>query len=696
MVSTATQSKSFTVALVGQPNVGKSVVMNLLTGAGAVVSNYPGTTVEITEGTIQGATGPIQVIDTPGIYSLHSDTPEQRVTQKVLLEGKVDLILNITNARTLARSLYLTLQLLDLEIPMVVILNQMDMAEEAGMSIDIEGLSKRLGVPVVPMVASKGAGLATLKNRIFEVQMALSDEVVCPHCGRLDKGRLSRASTPSENDENLGALARFLGRPLRFSEDVESVLEILTTRIGEIIPSEGGKHGHHTARALAIHLLEHDSMDEELLSVYPELGPMIEQFQSEVASGHPPCKGCFRGCAFCPMSQDHPASLTCLERTDAAHDIALGVLRKGSLKTSTGYRQKLERLLDAPLTGLPLLGLTLWITFLGVIKFMEFAEHWVSVAATPLAEWFAAKAAEQTGLLSALLQSIPDGIILPFTVVMPAMIGIYTAMAILEDSGLLPRIAVMMDRLMSFFGLPGQSTIPLLLGFGCKAPAILGTRALPGKDQRFIISALLAITVPCAASLGIITGLGTTFNARLPVIYGSMAVVFVILGLSLGRTSSGVDRHLVLEIPPLRLPVVSNVISKTWMRLQGFFGHVLPLLVATSIGVQVLLELGVLSGLARLNPISLRWLGVGGESLVGVAVSAIQKYMGPMVLMNLPLSAREATIAGAMVSVSMPCLPVSILIGKEQGWGALAKIFGLALMLSLVVGVVLNAVLPVF
>ncbi len=146
----------------------------------------------------------------------------------------------------------------------------------------------------------------------------------------------------------------------------------------------------------------------------------------------------------------------------------------------------------------------------------------------------------------------------------------------------------------------------------------------------------------------------------------------------------------------MRPPVMSNVLSKTWMRLGGFFGHVLPLLVVTSIGVQTLLDLGALEGLAGLSAFSLRWLGIRGESLVGVAVSVVQRYMGPMVLMSLPLSAREATIAGAMVSVSMPCLPVSILIGKELGWGAVLKIFGLALLLSFSLGVVLHLVLPVF
>ncbi len=148
-----------------------------------------------------------------------------------------------------------------------------------------------------------------------------------------------------------------------------------------------------------------------------------------------------------------------------------------------------------------------------------------------------------------------------------------------------------------------------------------------------------------------------------------------------------------MEIPPLRLPVLSNIISKTFMRLQGFFGHVLPLLVITSIGVQTMLDLGLMEGLSRLSSLSMAWLGIRGEALMAVAVSVVQRYMGPMVLMNLPLGAREATIAGAMVSVSMPCLPVSILIGKELGFRSMVKIFLMALLLSFSVGIVLNLLL---
>lgn len=561
------RTEIFTVALVGQPNVGKSVVMNLLTKAGAVVSNYQGTTVEVTEGVMLGPRGDIAVVDTPGTYSLDSGTEEQRVTHRVLRENHFDLIVNIANAQTLARSLNLTLQLMDFGIPMILVLNQMDMAGEAGISTDIRQLEAQLQMPVVPMIATKGTGISKLKACIFEAQ---------------------------------------------------------TTGIGFT-----------------------------------------------------------RGNIFSSYE----------ERTTNARLLAASVQRSMFRPKSPMFRTRFEDLLDTPLTGLPLLVIILWITFSAVVKFMDFVEYWLTLATAPFTALFGNLASGQTGLIKALLLSIPNGILLPFSVVMPAMTAIYAAMSVLEDSGILPRIAVTMDRAMSFLGLPGQSTIPILLGFGCKAPAILSTRILPGRNQRFVTSAILAITVPCAASLGLITGVTNAFDAKLSVIYASMAVVFIILGLVLGGSSKTQERQLLMEIPPLRLPVLSNIISKTFMRLQGFFGHVLPLLVITSIGVQTMLDLGLMEGLSRLSSLSMAWLGIRGEALMAVAVSVVQRYMGPMVLMNLPLGAREATIAGAMVSVSMPCLPVSILIGKELGFRSMVKIFLMALLLSFSVGIVLNLLL---
>ncbi|MEX0974046.1 MAG: FeoB small GTPase domain-containing protein [Bacillota bacterium] len=577
-------TRQCTVALVGQPNVGKSVILNSLTGADAVVSNYPGTTVEVTRGSLAlPLGGRATVIDTPGVYSLQSGTDEQAVTQRILAEEKIDLIVDVCDACNLERSLRLTLELLGLGIPLVVVVNQMDMAEEAGISVDVSKLASSLQIRSMSMIALRGEGITELRSLI---------------------------------DEQLPAADR-------------------------IAPTSGN------ARTL-------------------------------------PC-GRSRRCSTCP------------DNSAAARQLASGVVSRRA-NTPVSPRAKLERLVDSPLTGIPLLSLTVWAAFRLVVTFMTLAENMMESALAPVITGFArlTLSLARYPLLKTILAAVPDGLVLPLSVVMPAMIAIYLTMAVLEDTGLLPRIAITTDRLMSSIGLPGQAVIPIVLGFGCKAPAILGTRALPGKRERFIATCLLAITVPCAASLGIITGVGQSFGASLPIIYGTMATVFVLLGMAMGRSGRSADREMVLEIPPLRWPAAPNIMAKLRMRFAGFFTHVLPLLVVTSVAVRVLVETGVLSFVTRLSPLTSRIFGISGEAMAAVLVSIVQRYMAPMVLLNLPLSAREATIAGSMVSVSLPCLPVALLIGRELGWTSLAKIVALAAGLSLLTGSVLNAVLPAF
>lgn len=679
------------VALVGQPNVGKSVIMNLLTGAGAVVSNYPGTTVEVTHSqwvvstadaalanVVQAENSTVRFVDTPGAYSLHADTQEQRVTQRVLLERNVDLIIDVVDARALDRSLYLTFQLIDLDIPMVVALNQVDLAEEAGRRVDPQALSVALGVPVVPMVASKGIGLPELKKKILQALWP-----------QARSGAVSGAFT------RRAAAAAPSAIPVRFSDPVEGIIELLTQRIVAQIPSESGKHYHHPARALAIHLLECDRLDEELFRLYPWLKSTVEMFQKDIAYSSPECKACFRECSLCPRADGNPPFLTCLERSTQARILAQEVTRRTMAK-SPGFRARLESLLDAPWPGIPLLLCIMGISLSAIYFFMEFAEDGIEW----LVEGFTGWLLGIMGTLSAgsavtfVVTAFMDSILLPFAVVMPAMLSIYLVMALLEDSGLLPRIAVTLDRVMSAFGLPGHSTIPIILGFGCKAPAVLATRMLGDKRSRQVVSVLLAITVPCAASFAIITGVVEHFGADLRAVYGSMVVVFVLLGLAMGRASSG--EPLVLEIPPLRLPVASNVWEKVKMRLSGFFREVLPILALTGVVVSLFVESKALIAISTLDPITYKVFGIRGQSAMAVLVSIIQRYMAPMVLLNLPLTGREATIAVAMVSVSMPCLPVSFLMWREFGGKFLAKVFGLAIVLSAFVGIALNVLLPAF
>lgn len=657
----------FTVALVGQPNVGKSVIMNLLTGAGAVVSNYPGTTVEITKGYFLSPSGKITVIDTPGTYSLHSDTEEQKVTQRVLLESDIDLIVNIVDARNLLRNLYLTLQIMDLNIPMVLVLNQMDMAKEAGLNIDILTLSEILGLPVIPMVAAKGEG-------ICELQDAIDPATYWP-----------KASTGISV------------KPMTFSKQVEKVISILQNHIEELIPEKDGKHRLHPSRALAIHLMEHDALDEDLFKTYPELSHVVENLQEDIATNHIELSECFRDCGLCPARDDsHPTLPTCLERTQKSRNISNRVVTKTNVSDSISTRLRIEKLLDNPPTGIPILAFVAYLGVRTTLIILDFAEVFVPWALSPvvnlLTSW--ANSLPKGSIAEIIISAIPEGILLPFEVVMPTMFSIYLIMAIMEDSGLMPRIAVMMDRTMSILHLPGQAIIPIVLGFGCRAPGVLATRTLPGKTSRLVVSTLLAIPIPCAATLGIITGVGKTFGANLKVIYGSIAIVFFLIARLLGRYLQS-DQDLILEIPPIRVPSAKAVGAKVWMRLEGFFSQVLPVLMITGIGVKILLNTEMLAGLSKLDPVSTKYLGVTGQSLAAVAVTIVQRYAAPMVLLNLPLGAREATIAASMVSLSMPCLPVAFLIGKEFGWKTLVAVFTLAIAITLGTGIVLNLLLPI-
>ena len=283
-----------------------------------------------------------------------------------------------------------------------------------------------------------------------------------------------------------------------------------------------------------------------------------------------------------------------------------------------------------------------------------------------------------------------QGLVVPLGVVVPAMLFVYLMLSVLEDSGLFARFAALVHAPCKRLGLSGACVIPLILGTGCRLVGVLASRSIAGRRERAQTGALLAIAVPCAASLAVTGALVAKQGAQIEVIVASVFLAaFTITILWRGKRTP-----LVMELGPLRIPSWGNVIHKTAWRMRGFFLSVLPVLIAGHTLVRWGLERGFLDGLSQYDSLTLGWFGLCGRTLAGVSVTVVQRYLAPMVLLGLELSAREATIAAAMVLVSLPCLPVAIMCWRELGGRQTVRIWAVALVLPLFVGHLLHRLLP--
>jgi len=585
------------IALVGQPNSGKSSVLSRMTGAKVIISNYPGTSLDLMRGTFRAGNRSLEIADTPGIYSLSRATAEEVITRDVLKRAEVDLIINVIDAADIARGLALTLELMEFGKPMLILLNQVDRLRVSGSDVDYQQLSRLLKLPVLPFSALTGEGLMEL-FKLFE------------------RGE----------DKNIGVPNR------------------------EAIP--------------------------------------------QLISGDSSCGG---DCSHC---SSHATSCDSEDPAIARHQQARQLTAQVLVTGTPGQRRWLERaqkVVDHPLMGPVVLLLLAYVAFKLLIGFALFAEGNVSQLFTPAQEWLEKLLTNVLphGFFSHVLsKSLPEGLLIPFTLVMPAMLMISLIMSLLEDTGLLPRYAVALERIGSLFGVSGQAIIPLSLGFGCRTPAVVATRMLPSREERFIVITLLSIVIPCAATIGILTSVIAAFGAQWLVIALTMVAVFVLLGLVL-RKRYGTNSDLVYELPPLRLPLAVNVWAKIKMRFGGFFTEVLPLLLVMSIGVRSLIESGLLDHLQSWEHVTQALFGIPAQAFIAVLVTIVQKYLAPLVLLNLTLSPREATIAISMIALSMPCLPVMVMTWREAGARTMVTIAALGLLVSFGVGIVLNLVLPV-
>jgi ferrous iron transport protein B len=638
---------SFRVALIGAPNVGKSALFNRLTNSYVTVSNFPGTSVEVTHGRARMAGLHVEVLDTPGLYSLLPTSDEERVTQRIVLDGAADVLVHVVDAKNLARMLPLTLQLTEVGRPLVLALNMMDEAERVGVAIDHGLLGERLGFEVVPIVAITGRGVDRLSAAIARARDATGALApVYPNgVGKaISQTRSALRGTYPVAPEAIVALA------------IQGDLEALE----RMVAAEGD-------------------------------GERVRQLMTKAGG-----------------TLDGPAVYRVAYERRRVADRLLGDAFTSPERAPSSWQDRLSRLLTRPLTGLPILLLVLYVglykfvgqlgagTLVDLIETGLFEAHvnpWLErvFANVP---WDAARAlfVGEYGVLTL-------GLRYAVAIILPVVGAFFLFFSVLEDTGYFPRLALLVDRGFKRLGLSGRAVIPMVLGFACDTMATMVTRTLETKRERVLATLLLALAIPCSAQLGVMLALLSGYPIALAVWIGTLALTFILVGAITARLLPGAAPSFHMELPPLRLPRIGNVLTKTYTRMHWYFVEVLPLFLFAS----VLLWIGDLTGalqwtVAQMTPL-VTLLGLPADTAAIFLFGFFRRDYGAAGLFDMSqqglLDPVQITVAAVTLTLFVPCVAQFLMMIKERGWktalGMLAFITPFAFGMGWLVNVTMRA-----
>lgn len=566
------------ILLMGNPNVGKSVLFSRLTGVRVISSNYPGTTVNYTKGFMKVSGKPAEVIDVPGTYTLEPTCEAEEVAAEMMPSG--DVIIDVVDATNLERNLYLTLQLLEQEIPVVVALNLWDDTKHRGISIDIDKLRDILGVPVIPISARTGQGINELVKSI-------------PHAKHPQ-------NLPSSLNERWATIGTIIDQVQHITHRHHTWYEHLED--ASVKPRYGG---FIAAAVLAVSFFFIRFIGETLINYI--FDPIFNNVWSPLLMKLSVVMG---GSGF-------------------LHDIIVGKLIEGKI-------------------------------------------HFV----------------ESFGLLS-------SGLYVPFAMVLPYIFAFYFILGLLEDIGYLPRLAILLDTTMHRLGLHGYAIVPTLLGFGCNVPAVLSTRVLESRRERFIAATLVCIAIPCATAQAMIFGLVGKFGGHyVLIVYITLFCVWIILGSILNRLLKGLSPELLIEIPPYRFPPWHSVFQKLGMRIRHFLIEAVPIILTAVLVINILFVFGVFEAVARFTaPVITGILGLPKEAITGIVIGFIRKDAALGMLGLLPLTAKQMVIGSVVLTMFFPCIATFVVLLKELGLKDFLKSASIMIITSMIVGGILNIIL---
>ncbi|AFK22632.1 ferrous iron transport protein B [Pyrococcus sp. ST04] len=654
-----------TIALVGNPNVGKTTIFNALTGLRQHVGNWPGVTVEKKEGIFEYKGREFLVVDLPGIYSMTAHSVDELIARNFILEGNADVIVDIVDSTCLMRNLFLTLELFEMGAKNVVIaLNKFDLIKKKGVEIDIKAMEKALGVPVVPTNAKSGEGLEELKRTI--VMMA--------------DGKITTNPIVVKYDDDI-------------EREIQHVSEVLEgTPLAEKYP----------VRWLAIKLLQRD--EEVIKLVLKYLGQSkMDEILKHIGE----------------LEEKYKRSLD-IVMASQKYEFLEQLLRKfvrHPAEIRETLSDQLDKLLTHPVYGIISMLIVFYLLFQFVFTLGGPLQEWLDSAFSWLGEAIAPHITNET-----LRGLIVDGVIGGVGAVLsffPLVFLLFVGMSILEDTGYMARIAAMMERFLRIFNLPGKAIIPMVLAFGCNVPAIMATRTLENERDR-ILTMLVNPLVPCVARMVVITFLADTFfpdKAALVAIsiYAIAIALALISALILGKFFiKGEESPFIIELPDYSIPSWKTVIIHSWERSKEFLRKAATVILLGSIAIWYLSSYPqpVGTGLSyaerlgkALEPIA-KLMGLDWKAAVSLIFGIIAKE-NVIATYSVIYGVGEESLAGAMVhamtplqayvlalvtTLYLPCIATLAAIRAEGGtkWMSVAALYNLTL--ATIVGIIAYAI----
>jgi ferrous iron transport protein B len=638
------------VLLIGNPNVGKSALFGLLTGKYVTVSNYPGTTVEVTYGNAVLNRVRTLVIDTPGVNSLVPMSEDEKVTRDILLTDRAGVVVQVADAKNLRRGLLITMQLAEMGVPFILDLNMDDEAKSRGIIIDQEKLSALLGIEVIRTIAIRRSGIDRLLRGISHSRLS---QIAVRYEDAIEGGARSIAALLPETYISRTSLA------LMILAGDESLKGWLHANLSDQV------------------IVEIDRIRQDVQSKFNNsLGFLINQ-----------------------------------RRMRKADEILNQVASRSEAGAGSVFAFRLGTWSMHPVYGIPILlavlfGLYQFVGVLGAGMTVNFLEK--TVFGEYLNPW-AAKIVQML-LPVPFLQELIVGnyglvtmaLTYAIAIVLPIVGFFFFAFGILEDSGYLPRLAVMVNRLFRLMGLNGKAVLPMILGLGCDTMATLTTRILETRKERLVVTFLLALGVPCSAQLGVMLGMVSGISAFATTIWlGTMVGVLLLVGYLAARVIPGEPSDFVLELPPIRVPQITNILVKTLARVQWYLKEAVPLFVLGTVILFVSDKIGLLSYIQRVSdPVVVGFLGLPSKASEALIIGFLRRDYGAAGLFMLSkeglLDPVQTVVSLVVVTLFVPCIANFFMMVKEQGMRAALAMVAFILPFAFVVGGTMNWVLRYF